>query len=335
MKKGYKKLAFLLFAAMLVLAACGTKDKSDSGGSGDSGSEKSDEKTYKIGISQYVEHPSLNEATEGFKKAIEDSGLKVEFKIENAQGDSSINTTAANNLVGDGMDLIFANATPSAQAVAAATSDIPVLFTSVTDAVGAELVKSMEAPGGNVTGTLDTHPEAIPSTVKFLAEELKAKKIGMVFNSGEQNSRVQVDMVKEEAKKLGVTIVEASVSTSAEVKQATESLVGKVDSIYIITDNTVVTALESVLDVATDKKIPVMVGELDSVKRGGLGAYGFAYSDIGYEAGEMAVKILKDGVKPADIPVAYPKNLKFEINKKAAEQLGLDIKDEWKAEVVE
>ncbi|MBK3495711.1 ABC transporter substrate-binding protein [Viridibacillus sp. YIM B01967] len=335
MKKGYKKVIFLLFAAMLVLAACGSKDKGDSPETSNAGSSSSDEKTYKIGISQYVEHPSLNAATEGFKKALEDSGLKVEYKIENAQGDSSVNTTVANNLVAGGVDLIFANATPSAQAVAAATTEIPVLFTSVTDAVGAELVTSMEAPGGNVTGTVDTHPEAIPNTVKFLAEELGTKKLGMVFNSGEQNSRAQVDIVKAEAKKVGIEVVEASVSTSAEVKQATESLVGKVDSIYIITDNTVVTALESVLDVANDKKIPVMVGELDSVERGGLGAFGFEYTDIGYEAGEMAVKILKNGAKSEDIAVAYPKNLKFKINKKTAEQIGIDIKDGWKAEVVE
>lgn len=328
MKKKSMLLLLVTAAIMLVLAACGKKDETQD--------EKAnaDEKTYKVGILQYVEHPSLNEATKGFKAALKESGLKVEYDEQNAQGDPANNTTAANNLVGAGNDLIFANATPSAQAVQTATADIPVLFTSVTDAVGAELIQSMEKPGANVTGTVDTHPEAIPNTVKFIANELKAKKIGMVYNAGEQNSRAQVDIVKKEAKKYGVEVVEASANTSADVKQATESLVSKVDVYYIITDNTVVSALDSVLDVATDKKIPVMVGELDSVKRGGFGAYGFSYYDIGYEAGQMAVQILKDGKKPADIPAAYPANLKFEVNKETADKLGIKINKEWNAEEV-
>lgn len=328
MKKKSMLLLLVTAAIVLVLAACGKKDETQD--------EKAnaDEKTYKVGILQYVEHPSLNEATKGFKAALKESGLKVEYDEQNAQGDPANNTTAANNLVGAGNDLIFANATPSAQAVQTATADIPVLFTSVTDAVGAELIQSMEKPGANVTGTVDTHPEAIPNTVKFIANELKAKKIGMVYNAGEQNSRAQVDIVKKEAKKYGVEVVEASANTSADVKQATESLVSKVDAYYIITDNTVVSALDSVLDVATDKKIPVMVGELDSVKRGGFGAYGFSYYDIGYEAGQMAVQILKDGKKPADIPAAYPANLKFEVNKETADKLGITINKEWNAEEV-
>ena len=213
--------------------------------------------------------------------------------------------------------------------------EIPIVFTSVTDAVGAELVDSMEKPGGNVTGTIDLHPDAIPNTMKFLKEELGAKNVGMVFNSGEQNSRAQVDAVKEMLKDMDMTVVEASVATSAEVKQATESLLGKVDSFYIITDNTVVSALESVVSVANDHKIPMMVAEFDSVKRGGLGAYGFEYYDIGYEAGQMAVKILKDESKPADIPVQIPQKLKFVMNKDAADKMGVTIKDEWKAEFTE
>ena len=136
----------------------------------------------------------------------------------------------------------------------------------------------------------------------------------MVFNAGEQNSRAQVDAVKEQMTAVGLNVVEASVSTSAEVKQATESLIGKVDSLYIITDNTVVSALESVIAVANDNKLPMMVGEFDSVKRGGLGAYGFEYFDIGYEAGEMAVKILNGESTPAELPVQYPQNLSFVLN---------------------
>lgn len=332
MGKTKKKFGMVLSAAVLLLAACGTDD---SAATKSTSAKSEDKEVFKIGVTQIVEHPSLNAAYEGFQKAIEDAGLEVEYQYENAQNDNSLNSTIANNLVNSGADLIFANSTPSAQAVAALTEDIPIVFTSVTNAVDAELVDSMESPGGNVTGTVDTQPDAIPNTIAFLKNELGAKNVGMVFNAGEQNSRSSVDAVKEEMAKVGLNVVEASVSTSAEVKQATESLIGKVDSLYIITDNTVVSALESVVDVANEHKLPMMVGEFDSVKRGGLGAYGFEFYDIGYEAGEMAVKILKGESKPADLAVQYPQNLKFVLNKDTVDALGIEVKDEWESEFAE
>lgn len=330
MRRTKKKFAMVLSAAVLLLAACGGDQSTSTNNTG-----AEDKKSYKIGVTQIVEHPSLNAAYEGFQKAIEDAGLEVEYQYENAQNDNSLNSTIANNLVNSGVDLVFANSTPSAQAVRALTEDIPIVFTSVTNAVDAELVDSMEKPGGNVTGTVDTQPDAIPSTIAFLKDELGAKNVGMVFNSGEQNSRSQVDTVKEQMADAGLNVVEASVSSSAEVKQATESLIGKVDSIYIITDNTVVNALESVVEVANEHKLPMMVGEFDSVKRGGLGAYGFEYYDIGYEAGEMAVKILKGESTPAELPVQYPQNIKFVLNKETVDALGIEVKDEWESEFVE
>ncbi|SCX55350.1 putative ABC transport system substrate-binding protein [Lysinibacillus fusiformis] len=338
-KSNVKKLSFLLFGLVLLLAACGSGGTSSTESKGNetnnaSDSGNTDDKTYKIGITQIVEHPSLNAATEGFKKAIEDADLKVEYDPQIAQGDNSLNTTIANNLVSANVDLIFANSTPSAQAAATATSDIPIIFTSVTDAVGAQLIESMEKPGKNVTGTIDLHPETISKTVAFL-KELGAKNIGMVYNAGEQNSVAQVKEVKKVMAEQGLEVKEASAATSAEVKQATESLIGKVDAFYIITDNTVVSALESVIDVANANKLPLIVGELDSVARGGLAAYGFEYSDIGYEAGQMAVKILKGEATPAETPAQYPQNLKLLINKKVADDLGIEIKDSWGAELLE
>lgn len=336
MKNSTKKLSFLLFGLVLLLAACGGGSETSTESTGDTSTGATEEgKTFKVGITQIVEHPSLDAATEGFKAALTEAGLNVEFVEENAQNDQSMNMTIAQNLVNDGVDLIFANSTPSAQAVKGATSDIPIIFTSVTDAVGAELIDSMEATGGNVTGTVDLHPDTIASTVAFLKDQLGAKKVGTVYNTGEQNSVVQIEQVKSLLDKAGIELVEAAVSTSAEVKQATESLIGKVDSLYIITDNTVVSALESVIDVANANKLPLMVGEIDSVERGGLGAYGFEYYDIGYEAGEMAVKILNGEATPSEIPAAYPANLKLFINKGTAEGLGLEIQDAWNAEVYE
>ncbi|MDV6377612.1 ABC transporter substrate-binding protein [Sporosarcina sp. GW1-11] len=336
MVKRWMTYATALLSIVLILAACGGEKKSSDSATDDKNDEKeSGKEKYTIGVTQIVEHPSLDAALEGFQKAIEDAGLDVEYDKQNAQNDNSSNSTIANNLAGAGVDLIFANSTPSAQAAASATQDIPIIFTSVTDAVAAELVASNEEPGGNVTGTIDNHPDAISSTMKFLKDSLGAKKVGMIFNSGEQNSRLQVDSVKGILKDMDMEVVEASVATSADVKQAAESLIGSVDSFYIITDNTVVSALESVISVANDNKIPMMVGEFDSVKRGGLGAYGFEYYDIGYEAGQMAVKVLTGEAKTETLPVQVPQNLKLLLNKKTAEAIGLEIQDDWNAEIVE
>ena len=332
-KKAIGLAAFGLVGALL-LSGCGNESGSGEGKK----STSSNEQTYQVGISQYVEHPSLDAATEGFKKALEDEKISVEYDEQNANGDQNNVQTIANNFAGDGVDLIFANATPSAQAALNATKDIPIVFTSVTDAVGAQLVKSMEEPGGNVTGTIDNHPDAIPNTVKFISENFPGKTIGTVYNAGEQNSVAQVEIIKDSIKELGLKdLVTATVSTSAEVKQAAESLIGKADVIYVITDNTVVSALESVTQVANDNDLPLFVGEFDSVKRGGFAAYGFDYKDIGYEAGLLAAQILKGEKKPSELPAQYPQNLKLVINKEAAKEMNIELKDEWKdiAEFIE
>jgi putative tryptophan/tyrosine transport system substrate-binding protein len=319
-----KKLSMILIASFLViLAACGTSDE-DKGGARDGDAD------YVVGIIQHVEHPSLDQATEGFKKALEDAGLKVKFDEENAQNDVKNNQAIAQKFVGDKVDLIFANATPSAQAAVNETKEIPIVFTSVTDPVGAGLVASMEQPGGNVTGTSDNNPEAIPSTLQLI-KDMGYETVGTVYNAGEQNSVTQVDQVKAEAEKLGLTVKEANVSTSAEVKQAAESLAGSVDVFYIITDNTVVSSLESVIIVSEQEKIPLFVGELDSVKRGGFAGFGFSYYDIGYEAGEKAVQILKGEAEPGEIPATFPQKLVLEINEDAAQKMGVEISEELKA----
>ncbi|MFY0759565.1 ABC transporter substrate-binding protein [Metabacillus dongyingensis] len=317
-------------SGMILAAGCGSKDTAGSAGSAKS------EKTYQVGVTQIVEHPSLDAALEGFKKALDEKGLKVEYDVQIAGGDQNNSQTIASNFVGDDVDLIFANSTPSALSALNATKDIPIVFTSVTDPIGAGLVQSFEEPGANITGTTDTHPDAIPSTVKFIDENVEGNKIGMIYNSGEQNSAAQIDLVEKAIKGTDLEIVESSVSTSAEVKQAAEALVGKVDAFYIITDNTVVSALESVISVAGDEDIPLFVGELDSVARGGFAAYGFDYNDIGYEAGLKAADILAGNKEASEIPVEYPQKLKLQISKKAAEAMNVEIKEEWEdAEIID
>ncbi len=316
--------------SLMLLAGCGGGQEATTGDQGQAEKEPAQETaTYKVGVAQYVQHPSLDAATEGFKKALEEAGLAVEYNDQNAQADANNTLTIANNLVGDQVDLIFANATPMAQGALNATKDIPIVFTSVTDPVGAELVEAMDKPGANITGTTDTHPEAIPNTVKFIDQYFEGNKVGMIYNAGEQNSVAQIDLVKKAMEGTDLEIVEASVSTSADVKTAAESLVGAADVIYIITDNTVVSALESVVQVANENDIPLFVGELDSVARGGFAAYGFDYYDIGFEAGQMAAQILKGEKTTADLPVQYPQNLKLLINKKAAAEMGIELKPEW------
>lgn len=317
MKKTVKAFSLVL-ASFLVLTGCGEKASNDGG-----------KKQFKVGLTQFAEHPSLDAATEGFKKALEDEGLNVKYDFQNAQADMNNTQTIANNFVGDKVDLIFANATPSAVSALNATKDIPIVFTSVTDPVGAGLVEAFDKPGENITGTTDNHPEGTAKTIHFITDEVGAKKIGIVYNAGEQNSEVQVDAVRKLAEAKGASIVEASVSTSAEVKQAAESLVGRVDAIYIPTDNTVVSALESVISVANSKKIPLFVGELDSMKRGAIAASGFDYYDLGYQSGLMAAKILKGEKKPSEIPVELPDSLTLVINKKAAAEQGLEVKEAW------
>lgn len=324
MKKKVKVLSVAL-AGMMLLAGCGSKESA--GGSEKGGADKE----FKVGITQFAPHPSLDAATEGFKKALKDKGIKVSYDEQNAQADMNNTQTIANNFVGDKVDLIFANATPSATAALNATKDIPIIFTSVTDPVGAGLVEAFDKPGKNITGTTDNHPEATKKTIGFITDEVKAKNIGVIYNSGEQNSVVQVKEVKKIAEEKGAKLVEVSVSTTAEVKQAAESLVGRVDAIYIPTDNTVVTALDSVIAVANSKKIPLFVGELDSMKKGAVAASGFSYFDLGYQSGLMAADILSGKKKASDIPVELPNSLKLVINKKAAEAQGLTVSDAWKS----
>ncbi|MEH7237524.1 ABC transporter substrate-binding protein [Bacillus sp. JJ1562] len=327
--KGSSKIVGVLLAGFLALAGCGNSDDT----SGDAGSSNEKDQVV-VGITQYAPHTSLDAATEGFIKALEDEGFKegenLKIDSQNAQGEQSNTATIAQNFVGSKVDLIFANATPSAMAALNATSDIPIIFTSVTDPVGAGLVEAFDKPGANITGTTDNHPDATKTTINFITKEMGAKKIGVIYNSGEQNSVVQVEQVKEFAEQDGAELVEVSVSTTAEVKQAAESLVGRVDAIYIPTDNTAVQALDTIIAVANEKDIPLFVGELDSMKAGGFAASGFEYYDIGYQSGLMAAAILKGEKKASEIPVELPNSLQLFINKQAAEEQGIEIKPEWK-----
>src|SRR5699024_1186651 len=230
--------------SVLVLAACGgdadTEETDDAAGTTDT-AETSEEatddgETYTIGAAQIVEHPSLDAAYEGFQQAIADAGLDVEYDYQTAQGDQNNVATISENFVAAEVDLIFANSTPSAIGALNATQDIPIVFTSVTDAVEAGLVESMDEPGENITGVLDQHPEAIERTVQFVDEYFEGAHVGLVYNAGEANSVVQVEAVQAAAEGTSLTLSERTVANSAEVQQSTTSLAGEVDILYIVTD---------------------------------------------------------------------------------------------------
>ncbi|WP_434631044.1 ABC transporter substrate-binding protein [Thermoanaerobacterium thermosaccharolyticum] len=309
--------AFFIFS--VVLSGCGSRTISSG----------STEKMITIGITQIVEHPALDSAREGFIKALKDNGYvegkNVTFIQENAQGDMSTAQTIAKKFVDKNVDLIFSIATPTTQAVKKATSTIPIVFTAVTDPVAAGLVKSFDKPGGNVTGTSDMEP--INDQLKLIKDLVPgAKRIGIIYNAGEVNSTVQVKIAKDDAASLGYSIVEATVSNSSEVNQAAQSLVGKVDAIWLPTDNTVASSVAAIIKVANSAKIPVVAAEKGMVEGGSLATLGISYSDLGYQAGLMAIKILK-GEKPENIKVETAKNLQLIINQKEADAIGLKIPD--------
>jgi putative ABC transport system substrate-binding protein len=285
-------------------------------------------KQVKIGIAQFVEHPALDAAREGFIEQMTKNGYEkdkqVVYDISSAQASMDTAIQIAQKFNSDKVDLILAIATPTAQASAQTTQDIPILFTAVTDPVEAGLVKAMDKPGGNVTGTSDMNP--VEEQLK-LVKELKpdAKTVGVIYSSGEVNSKVQVDAAKAVSEKLGLAIQEAAVTSMTEVKQAAESMVGKVDAFYVPTDNLVVSSISAVLGVAESQKIPVVAGEENSVKSGAIATYGIDYTKLGAQTADMAVKILKGESKPADMAVEMQADMKLVLNKKAAEKMGVTI----------
>ena len=283
-----------------------------------------------------MEHPSLDAAYEGFQAALADAGLDVEFNYQNAQNDQNNVKTISDNFVADNVDLIFANSTPSALGALNATKDIPILFTSVTDAVDAGLVDAMDEPGDNITGVVDLHPDGISKTVEFIDQYFPDSEVGLLYNAGEQNSVTQIAAVQAAGEGTSLTFSERTVANSAEVQQAAQSLAGDVDVLYIITDNTVVSALDTVVGIANEQKIPLVVGEPDSLAKGGFATFGIDYYTIGYRTGEMAVEILTGEKTTSEIDVEYPPELQLYINKNAAEKQGIEWNEDWdEAEFIE
>jgi putative ABC transport system substrate-binding protein len=321
MRKTHKSLVIVgalavVIAFALVAAGCGSATTTTTVA-----------KTYKIGITQIVTHPALDATAQGFIEALAQAGFvegkNVTFDKQNAQGDMANATTIAQKFAGDKVDLILSIATPTSQAAVKATSTIPIVFAAVTDPVAAGLVKNAQAPEANVTGVSDMLPvQPHLDLIKALVPNVKT--IGLLYNAGETNSVSLVEKEKAAAAAMGLQVVEATAASSAEVLAAAQSLVGRCDAISVLTDNTVVSALESVVKVCNENKIPLIAGDTDSVKRGAVAAYAFDYKDHGFQAGLVAVKILQ-GTPIAQIPVEYAQNLQLAINQAAATAQGVTI----------
>ncbi|MBE5883226.1 MAG: ABC transporter substrate-binding protein [Lachnospiraceae bacterium] len=309
MKKMISMILTVTMMAMLLIGCSG----------GDSGS-------YKVGVLQLTEHAALDASNEGFIAALDASGISYVVDQQNAQNDQSACQTIATKLVSDGNDLILAIATPAAQAVAGATSDIPVIGTAITDFAEAGLVNDNAAPGTNVTGTSDLTP--VKEQIELLTKLLpNAKKIGILYCSAEVNSKIQGDMAIEACTEAGLEAEVFTVSSSNEIQTVVESMVGKVDAIYAPTDNVIAAGMATVAMVATDNNLPVIAGEAGMVEAGALATYGIDYYQLGYVAGEMAVSILKGEATAAEMPIGYLDAAKCEltVNEETAAALGVDL----------
>lgn len=319
---GNKNFKIVVLIILLVVSLVGCKSV-----------DTSKDDKIQIGITQITEHPALDLAREGFIKALKDNGFEdgnnIEIDFQSAQGDIPTSQTIAQNFVSQNKDIIFAISTPSAQSAFNSTKEIPILITAVTDPVEAGIVKSIEKTQTNVTGTSDITPVNKQfELIKMLVPN--AKKVGVIYNTSEINSKIQVDMAKEEAKKIGFDIEEVGVSSVNEVAQAMDKLIQSVDVVYTPADNIVASSMSLIANKCNEKNIPIIGAEESHVKLGALATEGINYKQLGYETGLMAVEVL-NGKKPQDMSIEHIKNTTLVINEEVAEKLNIQIPNDLKS----
>ncbi|HFU3706106.1 TPA: ABC transporter substrate-binding protein [Streptococcus suis] len=310
-----KKLATISVASMglLTLAACS------------SSSEQASSDVVKVGVLQYMEHESLTAAREGFVAELEANGYKEGEKLvldyQNAQGDQANLQTISEQLI-DGNDIVLAIATPSAQSLASVSTETPIVFTAVTDPLSADLVESIEKPGGLLTGTSDQAP--IDKQVELLGQAVPdAKTVGILYTTSERNSEVQVEQAKELLEKAGYKVVVKGITSTNEVQDATTSLMKDVDALFIPTDNTVASTMTMIGELSVEHKVPVIGGSTDMVDEGGLLTYGTNYEALGRQTAKMAIKII-EGANVSETAVEYPETVSLHVNEEMAQKLGID-----------
>lgn len=291
---------------------------------------KADKKkdVFRIGISQFITHQSLDATREGFVDELAKQGYvegkNIEIDLQNAQGEQRNLKTISQQLA-ESSDVVLAIATPSAQSLANTTHTTPVIFSAVTDPVSAKLVESREHPGGNVTGTSDQSSDAISTQINLIKKVLlKAKTIGILYTQSEPNSVVQKDEAKRILEEKGFTVVEKTILDSNNVKAAAESLMAEVDMVFVPTDNIISSTMETVKQVSIKHKVPVFGGSTEMIAVGGLYNYGTNYEELGRQTARMLIRVLK-GEKPENIAVELPEKLELHTNQEMADALGIDI----------
>ena len=291
---------------------------------------KADKKkdVFRIGISQFITHQSLDATREGFVDELAKQGYvegeNIEIDLQNAQGEQRNLKTISQQLA-ESSDVVLAIATPSAQSLANTTQTTPVIFSAVTDPVSAKLVESREHPGGNVTGTSDQSSDAISTQINLIKKVLpKAKTIGILYTQSEPNSVVQKDEAKRLLEEKGFTVVEKTILDSNNVKAAAESLMAEVDMVFVPTDNIISSTMETVKQVSIKHKVPVFGGSTEMIAVGGLYNYGTNYEELGRQTARMLIRVLK-GERPENIAVELPEKLELHTNQEMADALGIDI----------
>ncbi|WP_138159341.1 ABC transporter substrate-binding protein [Peptoniphilus catoniae] len=329
-----KKILVLLVMIGL-LTACGknskevsenTKENADSANTQVSEESKDQGEKKKIGIIKYIDHVSLDAAKEGFVEELEKQGLDVEIEEVSANGDMNLITTLAQKLEGDHVDLVYAISTPSAQGAKNVIHDIPVVFSAVTDPVGAGLVESFENPGGNITGVSD-YIDPGQQIDEFLKVYPDVKTFGVLYSTSEQNSQVQVEELGKALEERGLKLEKTGITNVNDIPQAIAVLSGKIDALFAITDNMVANAAPIVSENLLKNKIPSLSSEEGQVKEGLLMSEGVNYKEQGAQAARLALKIL-NGEDVKTIPVEYNEVNDKLVNGKTAEALGVDLNNE-------
>lgn len=347
--KKFKKVTSLLVATTLIMsmaAGCAGNDNASTeeqtNDTQTTSTEEANEETvtYTIGIGQFAQHASLDNCREGFIEGLKEAGIEEGKNLtiisDNANADTGTAAQIADNYVSKNVDLICAIATPMAQSAFGAVKDteIPVVYTAITDPVAAELATEDKTPTGNVTGTSDKLP--VEQQLQMIREMLpNAKTIGIMYTTSEINSAVTVEEYKEKASEYGFEIVESAIATAADIPLAADDLVSKVDCINNLTDNTVVSALPVILAKANEKNIPVFGSEIEQVKIGCLATVGLDYYELGKQTGAMAAKILKGEAKASEMPYEVIEEGSFYANAAVAEVLKIEIPQDLSDKAVE
>ena len=309
------KKILLVLVSLIFALSCGNKNDTVNGKAQNNSQQKA---KFKIGVTQFMTHPSLDLVKKGFEDAIKQAGIDADFDEKNANGEVSTATLIANNYKADKKDLVFGIATPSAQQLANNITDIPVLFSAVTDPASAKILNS------NVTGTSDKVDNVSQQLDLLLKLNPNVKKIGVLYNPSEQNSLVQIAEIQKRAKEKKLEVVLQGITNFGELAQATKNLLTQVDALYLPTDNLVVSGMQLITSEAINAKKIVVVSENSSVEIGALFTMGIDYYKLGKRTGQMAVEIL-NGKPVSQVPFETSKQLKLYVNKKTAKALGIDI----------